>query len=247
MKHRFKECLAAAVFVAVLGGTAAVAAPLVPGDTIMMPGSTAASNPDLVGSVVQDSIPMTNTRQVPPGSNPLVNFADFEVQNRVLRSDADGNLIFAPRILFGRNVTPFPLLVNRVEMWGFSDFAIDASYRVDDVGDRGPTTGSRSADGQTLSFDFGFPLFVNNLFAGPQEESYFFSLKSETSSFANTGRLSIFAEAVGDPVQGRVYRFDVGGLAVPTTTVVPLPASMVMLIGAIAALFSQSLRRRGTT
>lgn len=247
MKYRFVKCLATAVVVAVFGNTAAMSAPLVPGDTIMMPGSTAASNPDLVGGIVQDSILTTNTQQVPPGSNPLVNFADFEVQNRVMRSDADGNLIFAPRILFSRNVTPYPLLVNRVEMWGFSDFAIDASYRVDGVGDRGPTTGSRSADGQTLSFDFGFPLFVSNLFAGPQEESYFFSLKSETSSFANTGRLSIFAEAVGDPVQGTVYRFDVGGLAVPTTTVVPLPASMVMLIGAIAALFSQALRRRGTT
>ena len=83
-----------------------------------------ASNPALSGVVQQDTILTTNTRQVPPDANPLVNFADFDVRYRVVRSDSDATMIFAPRILFGRNVTSFPLLVNRVDMWGFADFAV---------------------------------------------------------------------------------------------------------------------------
>ncbi len=234
------------VLVAGLSGTEAQAASLTPGDTILVTGSTAASHPELVGIVQQDTILRTNTRQIPPEANPLVNFADFEVQNRVTQSNADATMIFGPRILFGRNVTSFPLLVNRVELWGFGSFAIDASYRIDDVGDRGPTFGARSADGQTLTFEFGFPLFVNNLFAGPQEESHFFSLKTDATAFENTGRLSIFAEAAGDPVQGREYRFDVGGLAVPSEmSPVPLPTSLPLL--AIAACGLTLLRRRSGT
>jgi hypothetical protein len=218
-----------------LAAAPTAAAPLAPGDTIPMTGSTVAMHPDLAGIVLQDTVLTTNSRQVPPEANPLVNFADFDVQNRVVRSSADGTMIFAPRILFRRNVTPFPLRVKRVDIWGFGDFAIDATYRTDGLGDRGPTTGTRSADGQSLSFEFFFPLFVSNLVAGPQEESYFFSLKTDATNFANTGRLSIFAEAVGDPVPGRSYRFDVGGVAVPTSAV-PLPASALMLLAGLAGL-----------
>lgn len=218
-------------------GPIAQAAPLTPGDTINVTGSTSVSNPELAGVVLQDSILTTNSVQVPPEANPLVNFADFDVQNRVVQSGTDGTMIFMPRILFGRNVTPFQLQVNRVEMFGFGDFAIDASYRTDGLGDRGPTFGTRSADGQTLSFDFGFPLVVSNLFSGPQEESYFFSLKSDATEFENSGRLSIFAQAVGDPVPGREYRFDVGRIAVPTAvTPVPLPASLPVLALTVSAL-----------
>ena len=125
-------------------------------------------------------------------------------------------------------------------------FAIDATYRTDGPGDRGPTFGSRSGDGEELSFDVGFPLFINNLFAGPQEDSYFFALKTDATTLENTGRLSIFAEAVGDPVQGREYRFDVGGLSVPTeTSAVPLPTTFPLL--ATVACGLALIRRRPRT
>lgn len=230
-------------------GTFARAAPLAQGDTIFVTGTTVASNPELGDGVQQYAILTTNTRQVLPDANPLTNFADFEIQNRVVRSDMDATMIFAPRIILRRNVTPYSLLVNRVEMWGFGDFGIDASYRTDGLGDRGPTTGSRSGDGQTLSFEFDFPLVVNNSFMGPQEENYFFSLKTDATAFENTGRLSLFAEAVGDPVPGREYRFDVGGLAVPADmAAVSLPVSLSLLtIGAFGLTLLRRNRLGGLT
>lgn len=242
MKDQLSNGVAVVAVVVGLGCAGLQAAPLAPGDTIFMSGSTVATSPELGGVIQQDSVLTTNTRQVPPDALPLTNFADFDVQNRVVQSDLDGAMIFAPRILFGRNVTPFTLLVKRVEMWGFGSFAVDATYRTDGLGDRGPTTGSRSADGQSMSFDFGFPLVISNLFAGPQEESYFFSLKTDATAFENTGRLSVFVEAVGDPVPSREYRFDVGGLAVPLGAV-PLPASLPLLAGAFAGLAFAARRR----
>jgi hypothetical protein len=160
-------------------------------------------------------------------------FARFEVQNRVVESAVDGTMVFMPRILFGANVTTGNLLVDRVEMFGFGDFSIDASYRTDGLGDRGPTFASRSADGETLDFTFGFPLVINSLVGGVLEESYFFALKSDATAFENTGRISIFARAEGDDFN--TYRFDVGGLAVPT--VVPLPASLPLLASVLIGAF----------
>lgn len=226
--------LAVLAVVLCIGEQDAQAASLAPGDSILMTGTTAALSPELTGVVIQDSILTTNTVQVPPDLSPF-SVARFEVQNRVVRSDTDGTLIFAPRILFGFNTSSFDLHVTRVEMFGFGSFDIDAAYRTDGLGDRGPTSGSRSADGQLLSFSFGDPLFIGNIVQEPQEESHFFSLKTEATVFENTGRLSIFAEAVDDPVPGREYRFDVGGLAVPT--VVPLPASLPLLASVLIAAF----------
>jgi hypothetical protein len=225
MRHYIFTTLAAVATTLCIG---AQAAPLAPGDSIFVTGSTAVSHPETTGVVLQDNILSTPNVGVP--ALPF-NFARFEVQNRVVDSAVDGSMVFMPRILFGANVTAGNLLVDRVEMFGFGNFSIDATYRTDGLGDRGPTFASRSADGETLDFTFGFPLVINNLVGGIIEESYFFALKSNATAFENTGRISIFARAQGDDFN--TYRFDVGGLAVPT--VVPLPASLPFLISACLA------------
>jgi hypothetical protein len=228
MRHYTFTTLAAVATTLWIGALSAQAAPLAPGDNIFVTGSTAVSHPETTGVVLQDSILSTPNVGVP--ALPF-QFARFEVQNRVVESAVDGTMVFMPRILFGSNVTDGNLLVDRVEMFGFGGFSIDATYRTDGLGDRGPTFASRSADGQTLDFTFGMPLVINNLVGGVVEESYFFALKSNATAFENTGRISIFARAQGDDYN--TYRFDVGGLAVPTA--VPLPASLPLLASVLLA------------
>lgn len=234
MKTHFLKSLSALAAAAALSVAVAEAAPLAPGDSIFVTGSTAASNPEIAGVVLQDEILSSPNVLIPA----LPFFARFEVQNRVVRSAVDGTMVFMPRILFGSNVTTGNLLVDRVEMFGFGNYSIDATYRTDGPGDRGPTFASRSADGQTLDFTFGLPLVINNLVGGVVEESYFLALKSETNAFENTGRISIFARAEGDNFN--TYRFDVGGIAVPIAPV-PLPAAVWLFIGSLSALMA--LRR----
>ena len=237
MSFHFPKAAGFASALTLLAGVAS-AATLAPGGTIPMPGTTAAANPELAGVVIQDSVVSTPNVAVPALP---VNFARFEVQNRVVESAVDAAMVFAPRILFGSNVTAGNLLVDRVEMTGWGSFGIDAFYRTDGLGDRGPTFGSRSADGDQLTFDFGFPLVISNLFAGPQEESHFFALKTDATAYENRGRVSIFARAAGDNFN--TYRFDVGGIAVPALAPVPLPAPLLFLISGFAALAGLRLHR----
>ncbi|WP_299785091.1 hypothetical protein [uncultured Marivita sp.] len=220
---------------AILSASAVGAATLAPGDSILVTGTTAAANPELAGVVIQDTIVSTPNVGVP--DLPFL-FARFEVQNRVVRSAVDGTMVFMPRILFGANVTAGNLLVDRVEMFGLGNFAIDANYLTDAPGDRGPTTASRSADGETLDFGFGFPLVINNLFSGVREESYPIALKTDATAFENSGQISIFARAQGDDFN--TYRFDVSGIAVP---VVPLPSPLLMLLSGLGLMVGLRLKR----
>ena len=74
---------------------------------------------------------------------------------------------------------------------------------------------------------------IGNLAGEVTEESYPFALKTDATSFENSGRLSIFARAVSDDFN--TYRFDVGGMAVPTDIVspIPLPASFVFVLSGL--------------
>lgn len=243
MRLTLLKSLAICATALTLGLQSADATPLTPGGSIVMTGTTSASQPELIGSVVEDGILTTNTVGVP--TLPVL-FAYFNVQNRVTESSADGTMIFAPRITGAGNVTQGNLLVDRMILSGYGLSSIDAAYRTDGAGTRGPTAASRSADGDILDFTFGFPLVFSNLVGGVAEDSYFFSLKTNATEFENTGRLSIFARAEGDNFN--TYRFDLGGIAVPvlpdTTPTIPLPAGLPLLIGGLAALTSLGARRR---
>jgi len=209
--------------------TFAVAAPLGFGDTIGLTGTTSAANPELAGTIIFDE---QEFQSVTP--DPAVWFSQIatSLQKRVVQSDADGSLIFAPRIISTFNISFDQFLIDRLQISGFGTFDIDAAYRTDGLGDRGPTSASRSADGDMLTFDFGFPLVVSNLNPNPQEDSYFLSLNTDATAFSLDGRASVFARHLGFP--GETFRFDFGGVPVPISVpAVPLPSSMVLLLGAL--------------
>lgn len=206
-----------------------VAAPLGLGDTIGLFGTTSFAQPELAGTVVSDEVEL---QTIAP--DPAVWFSQIgtSLQKRVVESDVDGTLIFGPRIISTFNISFNQFQIDRLVISGFGTFDIDAAYRTDGLGDRGPTSASRSADGDTLTFDFGFPLIVSNLNPLPQEDSYFLSLNTDATAFSLDGRASVFARHLGFP--GETFRFDFDDVPVPISVpAVPLPSSMLLLLGAL--------------
>lgn len=218
--------------------TFAAAVPLGFGDTVPLAGTTAAAEPDLAGTVRNDNV-ISDFIHI----GPTTIFAiGAELQNRVVESSSDGTMIFAPRLSTTFNNTGGNFLVDRLVLYNFGDFDVDVNYRTDGLGDRGPTSASRSADGNTLTFDYGFPLVGSNLFQNPQEDSYFLSLNTDATAFSLDGHISVFARHVNYP--GNTYRFDFANIAVPIVAPVPLPASLLFLASALG--IGGILRRRNT-
>lgn len=237
MKNMLKtSLLAAAIAVA---GSITQAATLLLGGTSSVTGTTAAADPELPGTVENDDI-LTSFLRIPDPGSPFG--VGFDIQNRVIESDTTGTLNFGPRILFGANITVGNFLIDSLQLYGYGDFETDVAYRTDGLGDRGPTFAERSADGEMLNFGFGFPLVVGNLVQSIKEESYFLSIKTNATHFENTGRASILGRHIAHP--GQTFRLDYSGLAVPALAPVPLPASVLFLLGGLGALFG--LRRRSS-
>lgn len=202
------------------------------GDTAFLPGTTAAMEPELAGVVISDN---SIYDSIVPGGNNLFQVG-IDVTNRVTRSNVNNSLIFAPRLVPTLNNTTGNFLVDQVVIAGFSDFVLDVNYRSDGLGDRGPNTATRSADGNELSFDFLFPLSVANLFANPQEQSYFLSINSNATAYTNTGSMSIFGRHIDYP--GETFEFTYAGLAVPVNEPVavsepPLTALFVIFLSCL--------------
>ncbi|WP_158768792.1 hypothetical protein [Paraglaciecola sp. L1A13] len=200
------------------------AALLVSDDTIDLAGTTAVMQPDLAGPVIYDELIYDS---VSPSGNDIFQVG-INIQNRVSRSDTDGNLIFAPRIISSLNNTSGNFLVDRAVISGFSDFELDVNYRTDGVGDKGPNSASRSVDGNQLSFDFLSPLVISNLFENPQQDSYFLSIYSNATAFANTGSMSIFGRHLDYPDE--VFEFNFAGIAVPINMPVHVPEPALLTL-----------------
>ena len=226
-----------------LGLSAANAATLNPGGSTAVSWTDVGASPELAGAVVNDdTLDIPATRIPDPDS---IFFVDFDIQNRVTASDADGTMIFGPRILPTANVSGSFFLVDSILLYGFGDFATDVAYRTDGPGDRGPTFAERSADGEALTFDFGFPLASGNLVGQVRETSFHLSIKTDATGFENTGRASIFGRSLDYP--DLVVRLDYDGLAVPVAVPpVPLPASILFLLGGLGGLLSLRRARRAT-
>lgn len=156
------------------------------GESSMLAGTTLLENPDLAGSILFDDTE-SDLRYI---SFPL-RFIGGQVRNRVVRSSNTGNLVFTPRFEYPFNISLDNYLVDRIEYFGFGDFVTDLNYLTDMAGDRGPNLASRSADGETLIFDFLFPIVVGNLVGEPQETSRFISIATDATDYRLDGRILI--------------------------------------------------------
>lgn len=161
------------------------------------------------------------------------------VQNRVTLADSDGTLTFAPRIRDIVSLIPaleFSVITG-FSLTGYGGAETLIEYRTDGLGDDGPESVSRSADGDVLTFRFDRPALDLT------EESYFLSIDTDATAYALTGTMTIFGRRDAGSA-GLVDSVTITGLAVPEMPVVPVPASAWLLLGGLGLLVLARWRRR---
>lgn len=228
-------------------GSATLAAPLNPGSVVFPTGTTFA---DPVHGGVQL---ITNDSLIDFRMDPTpATITDLggAIQNRVTERD-DGGLNFAPRIRNTFNIDGGIFAIVAMQLTGFGAFDIDAEFRTDGLGDKGPNSYSRSADGDIITVRYSNPGFEGGLVIGslagqPQEESLFPSFVTDAQNFALTGTATIFGYLIDEDrynAGGGIFQdpdadlitVTVEGLAVPAPAV-PLPASVLFLAAGLAGL-----------
>ena len=168
-----------------------VAVVVAPGTLHPLSGTTSAANPNLAGVVQAD---------------PLIPFAIVDdagavvvrgnLQDRVVRSNATGTMIFAPR-LRELEAPSGPAAIGMVRLTGHDGVAEDIDYRTDGMGDVGPSWVSRSVGGgDLLTFRYDSPSIV------PTDESLFTSILTDAEHFARQGTTTIVARVL---TTGKVF------------------------------------------
>ncbi|CAN5450495.1 hypothetical protein BH11PSE9_BH11PSE9_38200 [soil metagenome] len=192
--HRHKNFIAAftsaftsaCVFASLLATAGAARAVVVaPGDTLPLPGTTLAAQPFLQGHVLEDEL-ISFSLAVAPGSS---NMITGTVQQRVVREDVSGTLDFYWRIA---ELNTGSLGYFRVGNFGTG--TIDADYRIDGLGDVGPTSLRHFASGMVMGMGDGF---VNFAFTGAADtlsagqSSKFMLLHTDATHYAKTAMFDI--------------------------------------------------------
>ena len=209
-----------AILAALVITTAATAAPLLPGSVIFPVGDTSVTAPSTNGVVQNDNL-IPFSFDITPFTN-----VGGNVQNRVVESSSLGSMVFAPRIrdTFNIALPGFEILGFRLD--GYAGWDTDVGYRTDSLGDKGPTSVSRSADGDLLTFRYGDPLLISGIFPGPQQESLSPYLVTDAPSYELTGSMTLFGRNAAAEDES-IYTVQLSGLAVPAT--VPEPSALLLL------------------
>jgi hypothetical protein len=197
-------CVLAALLVA--GNASAVS--VTPGMTGDLYGTTVLDNADLAGEVIRDQLlPF----QVVNNIGTLL--VQGYVQDRVVRSDNTGELIFAPRLrdLSSPSGTAW---ISGFAMTHYEGFSTDVDYRSDSLGDVGANRVSRDADGGRLFFSYDPSLLL------PPDEGLFLSVATDAQAYDLSGMFTIYAQ---NDFGADVYSTQLLGVAAPSA--VPLPAA----------------------
>jgi hypothetical protein len=161
--------LAAAAFLTLLP----ISSPLAPGATISLNFSTAATEPDLAGVVVRDTlIPFTITDSLGRA------MCKGQLQDRVVRSNTTGLLHFYYRIRGARGGHT----INAVATVNFGADTLNVAYRQDGLGAVHPVAALRNPAGNRVEFRFKEPGLRCD------RESRFFFIKTKAKNFGPDGQ-----------------------------------------------------------
>jgi hypothetical protein len=166
---------------------AALAVVVAPGDTVALPGTTAAAEPGLAGDVLEDET-FDFSLLAAPGSQDLITGT---VQQRVVRETASNTLDFYWRITQLAGGT-----LGYLRIGHFVSAVYDVNYRLDGVGDVGPASVTRFTAGEGGVSDDNFANFnfidgtgANTL--APGQSSYFIFLHTDATAYAKTGLIDV--------------------------------------------------------
>ncbi|MDA8362581.1 MAG: hypothetical protein M0Z84_01930 [Gammaproteobacteria bacterium] len=164
-----------------LGAASATAlATLVPaGSSALLSGTTAAADPSLAGTVLQDVVsPFT----IDLGSGSTLN---GYVQDRVVRESGSGTLDFYYRLFNGTDTDGCMLSsdgsIGVAQRSGYAGYSTDVNYRTDGLGSVAPSGASRTAGGDGVLFGF-----LSNPIA-PGQTSLFFFVHTQATAYNDLG------------------------------------------------------------
>lgn len=195
-----------------------------PGGASALSGTTVAASPNLAGVVQNDNLIAFS---ITDGAGNVV--ASGNLQNRVVKSDNLGTLIFAP--ILRDLVYATGASITRLIVQPYGGGTLDIDFRTDGLGTSGPSVVTRSASGDTLTFDYANPLLTGGQSLAP-------SILSTATIFSLTGTAQIFARNA----TGALFSTTLTGLAVPGQ--VPVPAAAPLFLSVLAGGAFAARRRR---
>lgn len=223
--HNVRGILSAAGLALGVYAMPAPAVPINPGDTVALAGTTSAARPELAGDVLVDTI---RPFSIDLGGGLMITGS---VQDRVVRSDADGTLDFYYRLF---NDVDSSGTVDFVVREVYTGFSTDVDFRTDGLGTIGPDQAFRLAgSGEEVRFDF----LADTV--GPGEESRLFFIKTDATQYNDSGLGFIGG-----------FGFTGGGSTATISSyqpaVVPVPAAVWLFGSGLLGLIGVAQRRRVT-
>jgi hypothetical protein len=159
----------------------AISVVLAPGASLVVPATTDATEPDLGGVVLQDTL-VPFTIKAPDGAVVCAG----KLQDRVVRSTKTGLLHF----YYAIRETEGPGAVGRIATASFSGLKLRVAYRTDGLGTVPPRVAARNAaPGPLVTFELTDP----PVSCARHEESRFMLIKTTVKAFHTGGATRIFA------------------------------------------------------